>query len=44
MSDEQILTNMQTLYDAVVHNLPKEHNNVGSVVVKLTMGKPVKVI
>lgn len=43
MPDEQVLENLHTLYDQIIHHLPGEHNNIKSVYLKLTMGNPVKV-
>ncbi|RMF05048.1 50S ribosomal protein L1 [Candidatus Woesearchaeota archaeon] len=42
MPDEEVAENIATLYDQVLHHLPGEHNNIKSVFLKLTMGKPVK--
>jgi large subunit ribosomal protein L1 len=44
MTDDQVITNFESLYQAVIRQLPKEINNVAGVYIKLTMGKPVKVI
>jgi large subunit ribosomal protein L1 len=41
--DADILDNVFTVYDQVLHALPQEDNNVRSVLLKLTMGAPVKV-
>ncbi len=43
MKDEEIIDNIKTIYDQLIHHLPHEKNNVGSVLVKLTMGKPIKI-
>lgn len=43
MPDEQIVDNFVTLYNALLHALPSEVNNVRRVYIKLTMGKPVEV-
>ena len=43
MSDEQISENLYAVYDQLIHHLPKEGNNVKTVYIKTTMGKPVKV-
>jgi len=43
MSDEQISENLYAVYDQLIHHLPKERNNVKTVYIKTTMGKPVKV-
>ncbi len=43
MKDEQIIENALTLYDQIIHNLPKERSNVKNVLIKLTMSKPIKI-
>ena len=43
MKEEEILDNILTLYNQIVHHLPKEENNVKNVFLKMTMSKPVKV-
>tara|TARA_Y100000310_G_scaffold341192_1_gene439572 strand:- start:1734 stop:2351 length:618 start_codon:yes stop_codon:yes gene_type:complete len=43
MSDEQILENVDKLYNGIVAALPIKKDNVKSVLLKLTMTKPVKV-
>lgn len=43
MEDEKIIDNVMSLYDQVIHHLPQEKNNVRTIYMKLTMGKPVKV-
>lgn len=43
MKDEQIIANIQALYAALVNALPTKKENVKNVMVKLTMGKPIKV-
>jgi large subunit ribosomal protein L1 len=43
MSDEQLADNIYTVYDQIIHHLPKERNNIKNVFIKTTMGKPVKV-
>lgn len=43
MPEEQLIDNGVTLFDQVLHHLPGEHNNIKSVYLKLTMGKPIKV-
>ena len=37
-----VLENVKSLYQQIVHNLPKEENNVKAVYLKVTMGKPIK--
>jgi len=43
MKDEEIADNVATVYDQLIHHLPKEKNNVKSVYLKFTMSKPVKI-
>ena len=43
MTNEQLINNFMTAYNALVHALPKEENNVGAIYLKTTMGKPVKI-
>ena len=43
MPDDQIAENLYTVYDQLIHHLPKERNNVKNIFIKTTMGKPVKV-
>tara|TARA_Y100000034_G_scaffold129454_1_gene185921 strand:- start:2067 stop:2711 length:645 start_codon:yes stop_codon:yes gene_type:complete len=43
MTEEQLIDNFNTTYNALVHALPKEENNIGSIYLKMTMGKPIKV-
>lgn len=43
MKDEEIIDNVINVYNNVIHHLPQEKNNVKSVLLKLTMGKPVLV-
>ncbi|MFC1648495.1 50S ribosomal protein L1 [Nanoarchaeota archaeon] len=42
MSDAELAQTAWFIYDQVIHKLPKEHNNVRDVYLKLTMGKSVK--
>lgn len=42
-SEEQVIDNILTVYQAAVKQLPNEVQNVKNVQLKLTMGKPVKV-
>jgi large subunit ribosomal protein L1 len=42
MTPNQVMENIQSLYDQVVHHLPKEENNVRNVYLKVTMSKPVR--
>jgi large subunit ribosomal protein L1 len=43
MKDEEIIDNILTVYNAVMHAVPNEKNSIKNVVLKLTMGKPVKI-
>lgn len=42
-SDEDIIENVHTIVDHLLHHLPQEKNNVSSILLKTTMGAPVKV-
>lgn len=42
MSDEEVATNITSIYDQIIHHLPSEEQNIKSVFIKLTMGKPVR--
>lgn len=42
MKDEEVVDNIKTVYDQIIHHLPNEINNVKSIYLKTTMGKPVK--
>ncbi len=43
MSDEEIIANINAIYSGLVNALPTKKDNVRSVMVKLTMSKPIKV-
>ncbi len=43
MSDEHLIQNIKTVYNDVINVLPAKKENVRKVMVKLTMGAPVKV-
>ena len=43
MEDEDIAENIMTIYNALIHHLPNEENNVRKTTLKFTMGAPVKV-
>ena len=43
MSDEDIAENIKAVYSSIENALPKKKDNVKNVMVKLTMGKPLKV-
>lgn len=42
MKEEEIIDNVLTIYNALVKVLPNEEQNIGKVLLKKTMGKPVK--
>ena len=44
MDDNVIAENILAVYDQIVHHLPKEKHNIKNVLLKLTMGPPVKII
>lgn len=43
MDDEKIIENVESIYKAVENALPKQKENIKSIIVKSTMGKPIKV-
>jgi ribosomal protein L1 len=43
MKDEELAENIVYLYDQIEHHLPKERHNVRGALIKLTMGKPIKI-
>ncbi len=43
MSDEQIISNVMAVYTGVVASLPTKKENIKSIMLKLTMSKPIKV-
>jgi large subunit ribosomal protein L1 len=42
-NEDEIIDNVLTIYNALIHKLPNEENNIKTVLLKLTMGKPVEV-
>lgn len=42
MKEEELIDNITTAYNGIVHALPNEEQNVKEALLKLTMGKPVK--
>lgn len=44
MKDEEIAENIDTIVKTVISSLPKGKEQIKNIVVKLTMGKPVKVV
>ena len=43
MSDDELASNIDTIYEQLIHALPKGVHNVSKVFIKLTMGPPVEV-
>ena len=43
MTDDQLIDNFMTAYNALAHALPKEEHNIAGIFIKKTMGKSVKV-
>ncbi|PIN70457.1 hypothetical protein COV93_01280 [Candidatus Woesearchaeota archaeon CG11_big_fil_rev_8_21_14_0_20_43_8] len=43
MTDDQLAENIITLFNQVVHHLPKEKNNIKDMLLKMTMGAPVSI-
>jgi large subunit ribosomal protein L1 len=43
MSDEQLADNLYTVYDQLIHHLPKERNNLKNIFIKTTMSPAKKV-
>ena len=41
--DEEVLDNISTVYDAVIHHTIRGKNNINKVLLKLTMSKPIKI-
>jgi large subunit ribosomal protein L1 len=41
--EEEVIDNIVAIYDQLIHNLPNEKNNIKNVLLKTTMGKPVKI-
>ncbi len=44
MKDDQIAKNVMAVYHALLEKLPAKENNIKSVLIKTTMGPPVKII
>ncbi|KHO45214.1 MAG: large subunit ribosomal protein L1 [archaeon GW2011_AR3] len=42
--DDEIADNILNIYDQVVHHLPNDKNNINSMFIKLTMGRPVQLL
>jgi len=43
MDDEKIIQNIKAIYEPIVNGLPKKNENIKNVMIKLSMGKPIKV-
>jgi large subunit ribosomal protein L1 len=43
LSDEKIIENIEQVYQALIHKLPQEKNNIKSTFIKLTMSKSVEI-
>lgn len=43
MADEEIIENVKSIYSAIENVLPQKKDNIRSVLLKLTMSKPIKV-
>ncbi len=43
MKDEEIAENMAAIYNQMIHILPKEKHNIKNMIIKTTMGKPIKI-
>lgn len=41
--EEEVIDNVMTLYNTLIHTLPKEENNIKSIMLKLTMSKPINI-
>ena len=44
MHDKEIMENIDSVYKAILNELPQKNENVKSVMIKLSMGKPVRVV
>jgi len=42
MKDEEIMQNAFTVYNKILEHLPRKHDNIRNVMIKLSMDKPVK--
>ena len=43
MDEAEVIDNIMTIYDQLIHHLPTEKNNIKSIFIKFTMSKPVKI-
>jgi large subunit ribosomal protein L1 len=41
--EDQVVDNILTIYDSVIHHTPKGKNNVNKIFLKLTMSKPLRI-
>jgi len=44
MNDDEIADNILTIFNQVMHALPKEESNIRKVLIKTTMGKPAQIV
>jgi len=42
--EDDVIENIRFIYDNIIHHLPQERNNIRSIYLKYTMGKPVKIM
>ena len=42
-NEEEVIDNIMTAYTTVLHKLPNESHNIKSVLLKLTMSKPIRI-
>ncbi len=43
MSEEEVINSVKTVYDQIIHHLPREENNIKQVFIKVTMSPPIKI-
>lgn len=43
MSDEEIIENIDTIYNSIIKELPREKENIKNIEIKFTMTKPIKI-
>ncbi len=41
--ENEVIDNVMTLFDALIHKLPNEVNNIKNVMIKTTMGRPIDI-
>ncbi len=44
MNDEELTSNIMSIFNNLIHHLPSEKNNIKNIFIKLTMSKPMKVM